>query len=294
MNNQNELPEEESFSDDPYENLRMENDFLKMKMMVESGAVFGGKGDLPADLENQFLKNIIEFEKENGKAETQTIFDILGKPFFQEEENVDDKQLQFEYLRLQQLLDDYSIKIDFRRERDSRFKYNFITKEFFAHKPFIKPVKGMPTFFEYEEFHPDHELEITDLTNRFLNDFLTRELDSLNYYINEEIIQPDSSVLPKEQLMKRFVSMYDSIPEFENTSFSIENTDFELRETNAKVLGMGFSEGTINYDLVYRDGERKKINGPFKIYFSNNWDCWIIYFFYLAGFNLLPQEKQED
>ena len=59
----NELPEEEKFSDDPEENLRMQNDFLKMKMMAESGAFFGGEGGLPADIENQFLKNIMEFEK---------------------------------------------------------------------------------------------------------------------------------------------------------------------------------------------------------------------------------------
>ena len=65
MSNQNESPEDEKFSDDPEENLRMQNDYLKMKMMAESGAIIGGRGDLPADIENEFLKNILEFEKLN-------------------------------------------------------------------------------------------------------------------------------------------------------------------------------------------------------------------------------------
>ena len=65
MEQQPELPEEEKFSDDPEENLRLQNDFLKMKMMAESGAWFGGeeKVGLPPDIENQFLKNVMEFEK---------------------------------------------------------------------------------------------------------------------------------------------------------------------------------------------------------------------------------------
>ena len=87
MSQNNELPEDEKFSDDPEENLRMQNDFLKMKMMAESGAFFGGEGGLPADIENQFLKNVMEFEKANAGSPIQKIFYILGKPTFEEEKN---------------------------------------------------------------------------------------------------------------------------------------------------------------------------------------------------------------
>ena len=68
MNKNNDLPEEEKFSDDPEENLRMQNDFLKMKMMAESGAIFGGVEGLPPEIENQFLNNILEFEKQNSTS----------------------------------------------------------------------------------------------------------------------------------------------------------------------------------------------------------------------------------
>ena len=59
MNINNESPDEEKFSDDADENLRLQNEFLKLKMMAESGAYFGGSGNLPPEIENQFLNNII-------------------------------------------------------------------------------------------------------------------------------------------------------------------------------------------------------------------------------------------
>ena len=53
--------------------------------------------------------------------------------------------------------------------------------------------------------------------------------------------------------------MYEVIPEFENTFFVIENQSFELYENEGKETGMGFAEGTIRYDAIFRDGERKKL-----------------------------------
>lgn len=292
MNQEDNLPEEEMFSDDPEENLRMQNDFLKMKMMAESGAWFGGEGGLPPEIENQFLKNVMEFEKTNSNVKSRTISEILGKPVFDDEETLNDEKFQTEFLRLSALLEDCGIQVEFSRTRNDRFKYNFITRELFKHETTFTPIKGMITGFLYEEFHSDHEWEITELTNRFLNDFFERELDADTYYINEQIVNPDGSLVPRENIIKRFLSMYEAIPEFENTSFIIENQDFELQENDGIQTGMGFSEGTIQYEIIFRDGERKKIDGPFKIYFSMEWDCWTICFFYIAGYNLHPKKEE--
>lgn len=292
MNEKDNLPEEEKFSDDPEENLRMQNDFLKMKMMAESGAFFGGEGGLPPEIENQFLKNIMEFEKANTNVKSRTVYDIIGKPSFESEDNLDEEKFESAFLRLKNLLEEHGIHVEFNRERSDRFKYNFITRELFKHETNFAPVKGMITGFLYEEFHPDHELEITELTHHFLNDFFERNLNGDTHYINEQIVHPDGQLIPRENIMKGFLSMYEAIPEFENTSYEIRNQDFELQENDGMQTGMGFSEGTIHYDIIFRDGERKKINGPFKIYFSMEWDFWCICFFYLAGYNLLPQKDE--
>lgn len=290
MNNRGQLPEEEKFSDDPEENLSMQNDFLKMKMMAESGAIFGGSADLPSDIENQFLKNVMEFEKANSVENNRSIYQILDNPEFEDEKNLDEEKFRKEFSKLFELLKVNNINVEFNRERNDRFKYNFITKELFQHKTSFVPVKGMSTYFLYEEFHPDHELEIKDLTNLFLDDFLERRLNENIHYINNQFLEPDGNMVSLEELIKRFQSLYEAVPAFENTSFNIEKIDFELKESEGQLAGMGFSEGVIKYDLMFRDGQRKVIDGPFKIYFSREWDCWSICFFYLAGLNLQKGE----
>jgi len=65
------------------EKLKAENDFLKMKMMLERGAEFEKteKGnELSADIENQFLRNIMEFEKQFDQHKITTVYDKIGRP----------------------------------------------------------------------------------------------------------------------------------------------------------------------------------------------------------------------
>lgn len=280
------LPEEEKFSDDPEENLRMQNDFLKLKMMAESGAIFGGEGGLPPDIENQFLKNILEFEKNNAAPNQKKVRDILGNPKFEREESLDDINFEQAYKKLMKYLKKHCIVIDFSRERSDRFKYNFITGELFNHETSLAPVKGMTTYFSYEEFHPDHEMDIKETTENFLNAFLDKKLTAEAYYLEDKILEPDGKEVAKAEYMKRMEAMYEATKPFENFSFKIEKIGFDLKDNTDEITGMGFSEGTIKYDLTFQNGERKLIDGPFKIYFTLTWDVWSIFFFFLAGFNM--------
>ena len=286
MASENNLSEEEKFSDDPEENLRMQNDFLKMKMMAQSGAIFGGDGTLPPEIENEFLKNVLEFEAMNATQDSQTIGKILGSPVFEAQEKYDDEKLDQEFSRLNKLLEAHCINVDFIAPQTNRFKYDFITKEFFDHETFFVPVKGMISHFVYEEFHPDHASDIKEISVRFLNDFLEKKLDDDSVYLAEEIIEPYGTIVPRDEMIKRFLALYEATNEIENFSYHINDVNFELKEDEEPVSGMGFSEGEINYSLVFKSGEVKNINGPFKIYLIREWSSWVVYFFYLAGFNL--------
>ena len=286
MKQNNDLPEEEKFSEDPEENLRLQNEFLKLKMMAESAAHFGSVGNLPPEIENQFLQNVIEFEKQHAASEERKIKDILGNPTFEKEEQLDEAAFTIAYKKLGKLLKKHQIHIDFSRDRTDRFKYQFITGELFEHETNLFSIEGMITHFSYEEFYPDHELDISETAQKFLSDFLEQSLDADTYYISEEIAEPDGKIVKKEDFMKRFEAMYEATSAFINTSFEIVQTEFELQEDKDGISGMGFSEGRIQYEMIFQNGERKKIDGPFKIYFSREWETWNIFFFYLAGFNM--------
>ena len=286
MQNNNELPEEKNLSDNPQENMRMQNELLKIKMMLESGAVFCGGEDVPPEIENQFLNNILEFEKINSSSNSKKVKDILGKPTFAAEESLDDEKFKKAFTDLNNHLKEHLIQVDFSRERTDRFKYNFITGELFDYKLSFLPAPGMTTYFSYEEFYPDHEMDIKETTSKFLNDFLEIKLDADAYFIENQISEPDGKIVSKEEYMKRIEIMYEATSSFENYSFDIENTNFEIKENNKEIKGMGFSEGNIKYDIVFKNGERKIIDGPFKIYFMLTWEVWSVFFFYLAGFNI--------
>ena len=59
--------DEEKLSDDPEENLRMENELLKLKLQAQFGASPGTSEGLPPGIENEFLKNVYAFEQSHGK-----------------------------------------------------------------------------------------------------------------------------------------------------------------------------------------------------------------------------------
>lgn len=292
-NNEDNKPDK--FSEDPEENTRLENEFLKMKIMAESGGVFGeSENNLPAEMMNEWLKNIVEFEKSFDNSKEIKLSEILGNPEFKDESDLDDEQLETAFHELRKLLEKNRINIDFLRERDNRFRYSFITKELFQHESSLFP--GMTTNFIYEEFHPDADLDIRNRTDEFFHAFFERRLgDSEHPYFQGEFILPDGKVLPAAEMCKRFQAMYDAIPTFENTGFEIEKVDFEFKEEGTEdgpeKTGLGYSEGTVQYDMIYSNGERRNIHGPFKIYLGMQWDWWSIYFFYLAGFNLPEKDK---
>lgn len=283
------LPDEDQFSDDPEENLRMHNDFLKMKLMAETGASFGGDGNIPPELENVFLKNIIEFEKGYANSKLKKVSELLDNPRFVDEEKLSDEQLESEYERLEALLKRKNIQVSFDSDRTNRFKYHFITKELFKVESDSVVMEGMITHFSYEEFHPDHEKDLWKCTEDFLDDFLNKDLTADSYYIDDHFIVPDGTILTREQLMNQIHSMYDAVS-FENSSYNIDKVQVDP-QAQGDVEAMGFSEGEIDYDLIFKGGERKEIRGYFKVYFTLNWGAWTISFFYLSGFNMAGKAK---
>ena len=292
MNDDEKFSEDEKFSNDPEEDLRMENDFLKLKMMAESGAVFGGDKSISSDIENEFLKRVMAFEKAYAEAKPLTMREILKNPDFAIEENLKDEKFVTEFERLLQLLKSNQINVNFIKERSDRFKYHFITTELFDHETTFAPHGDMVGNFIYEEFHPDHHHDITEITHEFLNDFINRKLTNNTNYISESIIEPDGTILSRKDLISRFFALYEATDALENFIYNIEEVSFEPEEPVEGIRAqMGFSEGSIRYDIAFKDGSRKNINGPFKIYFTREIDSWQICFFYLAGYNLHKNES---
>ncbi len=103
---------DEKFSDNPEENLRIENEVLKLKMQAESGAFFGGNKDLPPEIENEFLLHVQQFEEAWKDVKYVKVYEIIGKPDFKKADELSGTRIKEELEKLMNLLDEHDMNLD--------------------------------------------------------------------------------------------------------------------------------------------------------------------------------------
>ena len=173
------MKDDEKFSDDPEENIRVKNEFLKIKLKAQYGDAFSMEtnAELPPEIENQFLKNIMAFEDANINKDTSTVYEAIGKPAYKPAEELDEGVLSSELKRMNALLQKHNLSLDI---CDGPYPdliiYKFITEELFAHELEMNGIPSMTINFIYEEFHPNHKAEITKCTHQFLQHWFTCNL----------------------------------------------------------------------------------------------------------------------
>jgi hypothetical protein len=141
------------------EKLKAENEFLKMKLMLEQGAHFGGDGEtrLPAELENEFLKNVMAFEKQYEERKTIKLFDKIGRPQqFKPVNEIPGSEIDKAWNDLSNYLSEQGIHLDVCSPNISaRELYRFTIEELFDHEMDDMNLPGWSTNFIYDEFHPN-------------------------------------------------------------------------------------------------------------------------------------------
>ena len=144
------------------ERLKAENDFLKMKLMLEHDAKFLDESSdlpsLPPTIENDFLNYIMAFEEQSKNPTYIKVFDKIERPgYFKPVAQITDSQIDAEWKKLQHHLYKYHITLDVCSPNISvRELYRFTTEELFEHEMSDMNIAGMMTNFIYDEFHPDH------------------------------------------------------------------------------------------------------------------------------------------
>jgi len=126
-------------NEDPEENLRLANELLQMKLNAQFGAQSHSFSDLPPELENEFLKNVLAFETnyaeqtESGNP-AETVYERAGNPTFVPANELDDEAVSEELGKVTEILEKAGIEVGYSCEYDDRTKYSFITEELFNHE----------------------------------------------------------------------------------------------------------------------------------------------------------------
>ncbi len=272
----------EDFSDDPEENLRIENEILKLKLQAEEGAVFSSSDNLPPDLEHSFLQNVQRFEDARKNAKQVKVYELLGKPDYKKESYLSDSEIKMELKKLFDLLESKSMPLAVLGEYEPRLIYKFITEELFEHETDDVQLPGMTKNFTYEEFHPNHKMEIHERTMDFLSDWFEQKFTEYCWELNDPFILSNGTIMPKAEVLKKLENVFNSYSSFANPKYAIGEISFQWNDMEAR--GMGHAQGVVQYDAILEHGEIVHFEGPFKLYMSNESTWWTVFYFVFPGF----------
>ncbi len=283
MEEENKKEPAENFNDDPEQNLRMENEILKLKMQAERGALFGGDmKDLPPEVEAEFLKNVQQFEDSFDKASQITVYECIGKPAYKKAEELMPDEVKGEIARVIELMHSKNIILEVLGQYDLSLIYKFITEELFQEKIREVNFPGYIHSFVYEEFHPNHNIDISKTAQEFLNHWFEKGFDENSIELAGQLITAEGKTFSKDEAIEKIHNCLNSYQRFINIKFKGTDIAFEWDEKERK--GLGHAEGMFSYDVEIESGETIHIEGPFKLYMINETGLWQIFYFVFPGF----------
>jgi hypothetical protein len=205
------------------EQLRFENELLKLKLQAEYGAIFPEDhiSALPPEIEHEFLKNILSDQHPDSKPVSFRVYDFIGKPDYQHWELLSPDLIAGENNKLLQLLEKHAIHITFNFEVSEEEKYRFITEDIFDEEILYYYLPGWYYEFIYEEFYPNYEEDMkhdTTLTLYTLIDTRPLDEDELLFFLNDEI---------KEQFLQRFKAFHESFDKLEIVSLYLNDPELD-------------------------------------------------------------------
>lgn len=182
-------PNEENFNDDPGQNLRIENEILKLKMQAERGALFGGNmDDLPPEIEAEFLKNVMSFADSFDKAKQVTIYECIGKTVYKKADELRFEEIKEELAKIIELLHSKNILLEVLGQYELSLIYKFVTEELFKQQVREVNVPGYMHSFIYEEFHPNHNIDIARTSQDFLNHWFEKVFDGNSTELADQLV----------------------------------------------------------------------------------------------------------
>jgi len=252
------MPEDFSHLSDE-ERLKAENEFMKMKLMLEKGAQFSMEDDLdlPAETENEFLKHLIEFETQYDERKIIRVFDKIGQPtHFTPVREIPDDEIDKAWNELAGYLHGYGISLDACSPNISvRESYRFTTEELFGHEMEDMDMPGMMHGFIYDEFHPDPVYDNTRAaTDDCINYILQKEPIEWTHHFQKENLRLNGhyplTIEELKSITGRFKSAYDELETDEIISESCS-----LKDNTCLVNGtyaLSATIGTESYSLTGR------------------------------------------
>jgi hypothetical protein len=262
--------------------LRLENEMKKLNLEME-GAVFRFMSDdMPLDLERQFLDNIMAFEIQSKNETYMPLYKFLGEPFFLPFDVLPDEHVEQEFERLNEILQKNGVDLDFLCDYSLETKYRFITEEFMNHEISDMHIPGMINSFIYEEFHPNHEHDLTNDTESFFLSIMNLGSDFKSYFLSKQMD------MPKHGLVNR--AKYEGRIEFFRERFHVLRINLlEIKKVTITDINEVTKTARVDFELDYEGiatDKHRKVSSADKGYLNFLFadDYWTINSIVFKGF----------
>lgn len=214
-------------SDDPQENLRIENEILKLKMQAESGAFFGGEGGIPPAMEEAWKD--VKYVR---------VYDQIGRPVFRPENELSNEEIKTETERLTAVMNKKEVFLDISGEYEPRLIYRFITEELFDHETDDMQLPGWSKNFSYEEFHPNHAMDIEKTAKDFLRDWFKKKFTEYSLQFNKKLMNGEGKAYTRDEVKNKLNTCLSFYEKFSTEKYQIDDVNFSGAKKRTKAWGM--------------------------------------------------------
>ncbi len=268
--------------DQPFHDLRMENEILKLKLQAEHGASIFSHEDLPPEIEAMFLRQVKQFETSRQNVAQVSIHQLIGSPELKSPLAMDDAEL----LRCTEILlgklSCKNIRVEKPLSVDDISFYRFLTEELMQEETDDIQLPGMVRCYDYHMFHPDHAADIRTTAERFIDNWFRKNLEGLKWEMAQGILMPDGSILGTDEIIEMIEMHFEKYHHLSPGKSRILDIGFKWTdETNT---GVGHAEGQLYFDIENNNGDVRRLSGSFKIFMGNELGSWSVVYFVMPGF----------
>lgn len=230
-----------SFSNKEWDK-KIDNGLKREELEEKYDMKFSNMGDLPPEIESEWLKSIENFEKQHQNAEKITVWDFIGKPEYKTTEELLTEEIPDELQHLFQILNENQISLNTLCEVDKKELYRFITEELFKYEMDNVRIDGMTSYFTYEEFHPNAKLDIESAYEHFFTTTMSKEENygvdggyDMLYVDFDYYKDANGNILGEETVRSCINNFLDSFDSFKIRSNQIKSIDINNEENDAVV-----------------------------------------------------------
>ena len=230
--------------------LRQENELTRLKIQAEFGIDFKGAEELNPAIENIWLRQILDYERNKLSNTRITVRELIGNPELKKNEAVTDTDLAAALQEVMDLLYEKRIVVESIDGVDDRELYRFITEELMSMETDTHTLPNMITYYIYEEFHPNNEADIRRSLKDFLDSICKSHLDRCFTQLWHPQPEEEEKLNQLEKLKRRLTLFVDAFEEIDLESFRIR--ELKIDEDAAEVeFDFSFSARTVEAASSY-------------------------------------------